>query len=257
MDWKLTLSGFLVGGLVGMTGVGGGALMTPLLVLVFGMAPNAAVGTDLLYAAATKSVGTACHGLSKNVDWAIAGRLALGSVPTTAATIFVLNTAQEHGRSSNVTLSTILACALGLTAITLLFQRWILGRGGRERAALNPRLTAWLTVAAGAVLGVIVTLTSVGTGALGMTALVFLYPRSPPSRLVGADVAHAVPLTFLAGLGHWYLGAIDWATLGALLLGSVPGVIGGSQLAIRVPSDVLRVVMAVILLVVAWRLLPL
>lgn len=250
------LSGFVVGCLVGITGVGGGSLMTPLLILLFGVHPATAVGTDLLYAAVTKTAGTAMHGARRTVEWPITARLAAGSVPATLATLFVLHrgTAQSAGASYPHALALILAVSLLLTAITLLLRPWILAYAAQQEKAIGPRIVMLLTVLSGVVLGVLVTLTSVGAGALGMTALVLLYPRVPVLRLVGADIAHAVPLTLIAGAGHWWLGEVNGQMLVSLLVGSLPGIVLGSYVASRIPGAVLRFVLAATLTVAAWQL---
>ena len=250
------LSGFFVGALVGMTGVGGGSLMTPLLILLFGVHPATAVGTDLLYAAATKTVGTLMHKARHTVEWPIALRLAAGSVPATLATVWALHrgAVQSAGGSSPRALALVLAVALLLTAITLVLRPWLLARVAHRATAISPGLVTLLTVLSGVVLGVVVTLTSVGAGALGMTALVMLYPRVPVVRLVGADIAHAVPLTLIAGAGHWWLGEVNFQILLSLLAGSLPGILLGSYVASRIPGGMLRGVLAATLTVAAWQL---
>ncbi len=253
IDPLYVISGFFVGVLVGQTGVGGGSLMTPLLVLVFGLNPAVAVGTDLLYASATKSVGTLVHGFNRTVDWAVVRRLATGSVPASMATLAVMAVwnAAEHGQRA---ISVVLGVTLLLTAASLLFQRAFFALVEPIQARVTQRGTVALTVAVGAALGVLVTFTSVGAGALGVTALLLLYPRARMAVIVGSDIAHAVPLTLVAGLGHLAMGSIDWPLLVSLLCGSVPGIVLGSQMAIRVPEHVLRPVMATVLIVVGGRL---
>jgi len=249
------LSGFVVGVLVGVTGVGGGSLMTPLLILLFGVHPSTAVGTDLLYAAATKTGGSAIHGLNRTIDWRIVSRLAAGSVPATALTLFVLSRLALHTPASHNVITTTLGIALFFTALALIFRARLLERYGARTRALSPRRRAQLTVLTGAILGVCVSLSSVGAGAIGVTALILLYPDLPTVRIVGSDIAHAVPLTLVAGLGYWMLGAIDAPLLGSLLLGSLPGIVLGSQAASHVPETVLRPILAATLLVVGGRLL--
>jgi uncharacterized membrane protein YfcA len=247
-------SGLLVGILVGLTGVGGGSLMTPLLILLFGFHPGAAVGTDLLYASATKSVGTLVHGSNKTVDWRIAGRMALGSVPATILTVGLLYVLHLHGDAASKLISTVLGFALVLTAATLLFRRQLFEFAARRAVAPGPRATAILTVALGAVLGVLITLSSVGAGAIGVTVLIFLYPKAPLARIVGSDIAHAVPLTLIAGAGHFALGTVNLPLLGSLLVGSIPGVIIGSQLTAKIPERALRLILAGALAVVGAKL---
>ena len=249
-----SVSGFLVGLLVGLTGVGGGSLMTPLLVLLFGFHPGTAVGTDLLYASATKSVGTIVHGANKTVDWRITGRLALGSVPAALATIAALYVLGIRGDAASRLISTVLGFALILTAISLIFRRQILAFATARLPEPSARMTAILTTVLGAILGVLITLSSVGAGAIGVTILIFLYPRMPMARLVGSDIAHAVPLTLIAGLGHLLLGSVNISLLGALLIGSAPGIILGSYLSARIPDGVLRPILATTLAVVGARM---
>jgi hypothetical protein len=249
-----TLSGLAVGVLVGLTGVGGGSLMTPLLVLVFGIHPSTAVGTDLLYAAATKSVGTAVHGYKGTVQWRIVGRLATGSVPATLVTLLVLSRMKESAAVSSV-ITGALGWALLVTAIAILFRKAIVAYFQSKTKELTPGRAAGLTILLGAILGVLVAMTSVGAGALGMTVLLVLYPKMDVAKLVGSDIAHAVPLTLLAGLGHWMMGSVNWQLLVSLLTGSIPGIILGSLLASRTPDGVLRPVLAGTLALVGGKLL--
>jgi uncharacterized protein len=249
-----SLSGFAVGMLVGMTGVGGGSLMTPLLILLFGIHPATAVGTDLLYAAATKTGGTLIHGLTRTIEWRVVGALAAGSVPTTALTLFGLSKLDIGGGMASGLITAVLSGALFLTAAALIFRKRILTAYGARLGALTERQTVMLTVATGAVLAVLVSISSIGAGALGVTALILLYPRLPMARIVGSDIAHAVPLTLVAGVGHWILGSVDWSLLGSLLVGSLPGIFLGSLVAIRVPDAVLRFTLATTLIVVGGKL---
>lgn len=250
-----SLAGLAVGLLVGMTGLGGGSLMTPLLVLAFGIHPATAVGTDLLYAAATKSVGTAVHGFSRTVDWTVVRRLASGSVPATLVTLLLLARARSDFAGAEHVLTVTLGLALIATAASILFRRRIVdGFAGRFGALSEPRV-ARATVLLGAVLGILVSLSSVGAGALGMTVLLILYPALPINRLVGSDIAHAVPLTLIAGAGHWAMGAVNFHLLLSLLVGSVPGIIVGSLLSTRMPDRLLRSILAVTLAIVGGKLL--
>jgi uncharacterized protein len=248
------LAGLLVGLLIGLTGVGGGSLMTPLLILLFGIAPVSAVGTDLLQAAVTKSVGTTVLGMNRTVAWPIVWRLAAGSLPASALTTVLLVGRLQSAHAMRI-VTVLLGVSVVLTAGAVLFKPALLRLAGRGPARIPPRRAAILTVATGAALGILVTLTSVGAGALGVVALTFLYPHFPTSRVVAADIAHAVPLTLLAGLGHWWLGSVDWGLLGSLLLGSIPGVIVGSLLVSRVPERVLRPVLALVLLFAGSKLI--
>jgi len=254
VDLLYAISGFCVGLLVGMTGVGGGSLMTPLLILLFGIHPATAVGTDLLYAAATKSGGTLVHGLNRNIDWRVVGRLAAGSVPMTALTLLALSGFGIYSGAARGLITAALSGALATTAAVLIFRNRILTFFTAHVGELSPRRTAALTVLLGAALGVLVSISSVGAGALGVTAIILLYPQLPTARIVGSDIAHAVPLTLVAGLGHWMLGSIDWPLLGALLAGSLPGIVIGSYVSVRVPDAVLRFTLATTLLLVAGKL---
>jgi uncharacterized protein len=254
LDPMVVLSGLLVGLLVGQTGMGGGSLMTPILVLLFGVHPATAVGTDLLYASLTKSAGTLVHGLHGTVQWRIVRRLATGSVPTTAATLLLLSRVDLSGRVGNEIISVTLGIMLVLTALSLVFRQQFLKLVGPRLDRLTERQIATLTVVVGALLGVLVTISSVGAGAIGVTALLLLYPRTPMARIVGSDIAHAVPLTLIAGLGHWWIGSVNWPLLSDLVAGSIPGIVIGSYLAARVPEIVLRRILAVTLAIIGGRM---
>ena len=254
------LSGLVVGTLVGLTGVGGGSLMTPLLVLLFGIHPATAVGTDLLYASITKTVGTAIHGGKRTVDWKIVGLLALGSIPATLLTVWGINHFGKPDQVSKV-ITTVLGYALFVTAALLLLRGVIRKMAEtRQKAAqsedkpLHFGRRAFLTVLTGLVLGFLVSLSSVGAGALGVTALILLYPHLPTVRIVGSDIAHAVPLTFIAGMGYVFIGKVDPNLLVSLLSGSIPGIVIGSFLAPKLPEKVLRVVLACVLTLVGLKL---
>ncbi len=254
VDPLFTLSGFFVGLLVGQTGVGGGSLMTPILVLLFGVHPATAVGTDLLYASVTKSAGTLVHGLNRTINWRIVGLLATGSVPATVATLVIVSQFDLTGHAANHAISSILGIMLVLTALSLVFRRRFVELVGGRMDRLSAGSIAILTVITGAVLGMMVTISSVGAGAIGVTVLLVLYPRLSMPSIVGSDIAHAVPLTLVAGIGHWWLGSVDWPLLTGLLSGSIPGIIVGSYLAVRVPELVLRPILATTLVVVGGRL---
>jgi uncharacterized membrane protein YfcA len=238
-----------------MTGVGGGSLMTPILVLLFGFHPATAVGTDLLYASVTKTVGTAVHGSRKTVDWRIVGALASGSIPAAIATLLVMGHLGPMGPHASDILNLLLGAALLLTGISVFFRPLILEWAStRFNTDGETRISHW-TVVLGAVLGILVSVTSVGAGALGTTALLMLYPRLPVARIAGSDIAHAVPLTLIAGIGHWLMGSVNFILMGSLLVGSIPGIIVGSMFATRTSDTVLRPVLAITLLIVAVRLL--
>ena len=252
-------AGLLVGVCVGLTGVGGGSLMTPILVLAFGQSPVVAVGTDLVFAATTKLAATVSFGYSRRVDWRIVGQLALGSIPGAGAAIVWFWLTRAAPGAVNHVVVRFLAWMLVITAVGLLVQG-TLGRSriraGIASVELAQRWKPALTVVIGLLLGLAVTLTSVGAGALGTVALLYLYPiRLTAQRLVATDIAHALPITIIAGLGHASLGHVNFPVLGLLLLGSIPGVLIASRLALRLPQALTRTLIAVMLLLVGGRLL--
>jgi uncharacterized protein len=248
----LILAGFGVGFLVGLTGVGGGALMTPLLISSFGVTPQIAVGTDLLYASITKTAGSWRHHVADHVEWSIVFRLAAGSIPASlillAAIAFIpLNTAAlAHWIRMG------LVVALPLSGLALVLYP-ILARTPARGVGLDPP-HPMITVLFGVALGLLVTLTSVGAGAIGVSVLAALYPHLPAKRIVGSDIAHAVPLTLVGGLGHLGLGHVDMGLLAALLLGSIPGILLGARLAGVAPEWILRPVLGIMLCYAAWIL---
>jgi uncharacterized membrane protein YfcA len=254
IDPLYVASGFGVGLLVGMTGVGGGSLMTPLLILLFGVHPSTAVGTDLLYAAATKTGGSLVHGVARGIHWPAVMRLASGSIPASVVTLLVLWQFELNGDSGRSLVNLVLCFALILTATSLIFRKAIMDRYRRRMERLSAATTGYATVVVGVALGVLVSISSVGAGAVGVTALLLLYPRLPMASIVGSDIAHAVPLTLVAGIGHWALGSVDWALMGVLLIGSLPGIIIGSYCAVRVPETVLRLLLATVLILIAGKL---
>jgi uncharacterized membrane protein YfcA len=254
LDPAYVVAGLLVGVLVGLTGVGGGSLMTPLLILVFGMHPSTAVGTDLVFASGTKLVGTAMHQAWRGIAWRIVGLLAAGSMPAAAVTLVALNALGGRGPLITAIVSLTLAVALLLTAALLALRDTILRRLEQRAQTAATAYSPLLTVAVGAVVGVLVSLSSVGAGALGTVALLLLYPRLPLVRVVGTDIAHAVPLTLVAGLGHAWLGSFNGAILMPLLVGSIPGIILGSLAARIAPERVMRGVLAAVLVVVAGQI---
>lgn len=255
------VTGFIVGAAVGLTGVGGGSLMTPLLILLFGFSPSAAVGTDLLYAAGTKAFGTLLHGRQQTVDWPVVGWMATGSVPAAILTIIGLHIIGLAPWVQNL-MVVVLAFTLVATAL-LTFARDRLVRWSRQRMMFvagksHAELLAWrpvITVAGGIALGVLVSLSSVGAGVLGTTLLLILYPNTPAVRIVGTDITHAVPLTLVAGIGHLSLGTTDLGTLGLLLLGSLPGIYIGTRAGGHLPDRALRPTIAVVLCLVAVSML--
>jgi uncharacterized protein len=245
----------LVGVLVGLTGVGGGSLMTPLLVLLFGFHPSTAVGTDLLFASATKTVGSGVHGWRGSVDWRIVRRLATGSVPASILTLTVLSQAGQPAARVEHVITIVLGVTLVCTAIAMLFRTRIVRAARKRFGPQGPEHRVLETVLLGALLGVLVSISSVGAGAIGVTALLVLYPGLPVSRIVGSDIAHAVPLTLVAGIGHWLIGTVDFSLLAALLIGSVPGIVLGSLIGSRAPDRVLQPLLASVLALVGFKLL--
>lgn len=257
-DGLTALAGLLVGTIVGITGVGGGALMTPILVLLFGVAPQTAVGTDLLYASITKIFGVGVHHGHGTVDWGVVRRLATGSLPAAAATLAWMHFS-DAGRVNHGFLITAVGIALVITALGMMLKDWLHGLGRKLRVTeASPflRLQPIATVIAGAVIGVLVTLTSIGAGAIGTVVLIYLYPlRLTPSKLVGTDLAHAIPLALIAGLGHLTLGNVNYALLLNLLAGSIPGVLIGSVISTRAPLNFIRYAIALVLGAVAVKML--
>lgn len=257
MDLMLVVAGAVTGFLVGLTGVGGGALMTPLLLLLFGVAPLTAVGTDLWFAALTKIFATRVHHNHGLIDWPVVRKLWLGSLSASVLTLvwMKLNPVDENAVSF---LKMAIAAAVLLTAVGILFQKQLQAVGRRLRTTDAEHFKAWqpgLTVLAGAVLGVLVTLTSVGAGALGAVFLAYLYPlRLTPPRLIATDIVHAIPLALFAGTGHLLMGNVNFGLLGNLLLGSVPAVLLGAVLSARLPHAVLRMALAAVLLAVGAKL---
>ncbi len=254
VDSHFAIAGFIVGALVGVTGLGGGSLMTPILVLLFGVSPATAVGTDLLFAAATKTVGSFVHGFNKTIEWRVVRRLAAGSLPAAAFALFALTLLHMSSGGARHVITTILALALLLTAGVLIARDRISARYAERLGALHERSVALLTIAMGAVLGFLVTFSSVGAGAIGVTALVLLYPRIPMARIVGSDIAHAVPLTLVAGIGHGAMGSFDPHTLLSLLVGSFPGIFVGSWVSSHARDAPLHFILAGVLIIVGTSL---
>lgn len=256
LDPIYIISGLVVGFIVGLTGVGGGSLMTPIL-LYFGIPPTSAVGTDLLYAAVTKSGGIYVHSKKKNIDWRMTWLLAAGSLPACAVTLYCLHFGGFETAKVNAFIKIALGYALVFTSLAILFKGKLVAWAHRNdvwitRMSLREQTT--MTVVTGVILGSVVTITSIGAGAIGTVALFLLYPLLPTVRLVGTEIAHAVPLTLLAGLGHAGAGSVDWPLLGNLLIGSLPGIYVGSHLANRVADHYLRPALAGMLLFVGSKL---
>lgn len=253
MEFGYILAGFVVGFLVGLTGVGGGSLMTPILLLIYNIKPAVAVGTDLLYASITKSVGIFAHGKLGNIDWTIVKRLAMGSVPASLLTLWALHSMDLQSTNVVSTIKFWLGIALIVTSVAVLLRNKLMAWVSKEEW-IPARYVPGATVVLGIVLGALVTMTSVGAGALGVTALILLYPKEKITTIVGSDIAHAVPLTLVAGLGHASLGTIDYHLLGVLLIGSVPGIYLGSHMSSRVAEHWVRIALAMILIFVGFKL---
>lgn len=247
------IAGFVVGLLVGLTGVGGGSLMTPILLIFFNVKAAVAVGTDLLYASLTKSVGIFAHGKLGNIDWKMVRLLAYGSVPASIITLLYLKNMDIASDSAVANIKFWLGIALLLTSVSVIFRNQ-LAKLSKTGHWINPKYVPALTIVLGTILGFLVTLTSVGAGALGVTALLILYPKVNITKIVGSDVAHAVPLTLVAGLGHASLGTVDYSLLGTLLIGSIPGIWIGSHLSSKVAEHWIRVLLALILVYVGQKL---
>ena len=252
--WHLiALGGFAVGFLVGLTGVGAGALTTPMLISGFGVAPAFAVGTDLLFASITKMAAAWRHHKYGNIHWRVLGMLASGSLVATLATLAWLHFLAPDTESLAVVIRRGLAIALVFSACAIPLIPLLMRIQDSPIDGVADVRPLW-TILFGLFLGVVVTLTSVGAGAIGVAVLSLLYPSMRPRRIVGTDIVHAVPLALLAGLGHLSMGHVKVDLLFALLLGSVPGIILGSRLIGYVPDWLLRVILACVLLLAAYML---
>ena len=259
MDFQigLVIAGLAVGFVVGLTGVGGGSLMTPIL-LWFGIPPTTAVGTDLLYAAFTKMGGVFVHNKKQNVNWKITGWLSLGSLPAAALTLWILDNIKTDITTINAVIKYSLGWALLFTSIAILFKTKIAKfsqKHAGDKFHSESTTQNMLTIAIGVMLGATVTLTSIGAGALGTVTLFFLYPLLPTPRLVGTEIAHAVPLTLVAGIGHASMGNLDYMLLGQLLMGSLPGIFIGSMLSGKIPDLYLRNAIAIMLFFAGYKLI--
>ena len=254
MNWIAILSGFGVGAIVGLTGVGGGSLMTPLLLSVFKLHPAVAIGTDLWFACITKIVGSASHHKAGHVEWRITALLLAGSIPASLATVALMHlTGLTKGWASALTFS--LGIALLLTAVTVAYRQVWQAVGVRLERWVTPSRRPMLTVLCGMVLGVLVSLSSIGAGAIGATLILLLYPHLESRRVVGTDIAHAVPLTLVAGIGHATLGHVDWNLLGALLIGSIPGIWIGAQLTRKMPEPLVRTLLCLALVTAGLKVI--
>jgi uncharacterized membrane protein YfcA len=253
-DLGFVFAGFFVGLIVGLTGVGGGSLMTPLLIFFFGVKPYLAVGTDLLFAAATKLGGTFSLSRQNLVPWRVVLTLSVGSLPAALVTLWFLREAGPSSHAVQQVMTSTLGFALLLTAAAMLYKA-LRGKQLPLTLPVEDLATATrahhpvLPILFGALIGTLVTLTSVGAGAIGVTVLLILYPLLPLPRIVASDIAYAVPLTLVAGLGHASLGSVDWPLLAKLLAGSLPGIWLGARLVARTPERVIRSILSVLL---AW-----
>lgn len=257
IDWTYSLAGALTGFVVGLTGVGGGALMTPILLLVFGVSPVTAIATDLWFAAITKLVGARIHHANGQVDWQVAKRLWLGSLPLALFVVVLVSLGAQVAKVE--WLSKAIGVVVMITAVGLLAAPRLMAYARNRRVSQAERFKAVqpvLTVVSGAVLGLCVALTSVGAGALGSVMLLFLYPlRMTPHRLVATDIVHAIPLAVVAGLGYLFAGMVDGWMLISLLLGSVPAVLLGSLLAGKITGRWIQIVLAIVLLAAGGKVL--
>ncbi|MGK0297333.1 MAG: putative membrane protein YfcA [Gammaproteobacteria bacterium] len=254
MDVVYSLAGFVVGFIIGLTGVGGGSLMTPILVLIFSIKPAIAVGTDLLYAAITKSGGIFVHHHQQTINWKIVGLLSIGSIPSSLAALFLLQKFESTGIDYDRLISLVLSIALILTSSVLLFKNRLQVASQNERfnsiRALHLRFRPPMTILSGVLIGALVTISSVGAGAIGAAILFFLYPRLRTVTIVGTDLAHAVPITAIAGIGHAHIGTVDYNLLLSLIIGSLPGIYLGSKTGAIVPDKIIRPLLAIMLMVI-------
>ena len=261
LDFAFVFAGFFVGLVVGLTGVGGGSLMTPLLIFGFGVKPYLAIGTDLLFAAVTKFGGSVGLARSRAIDWPVVALLSAGSIPAALVTIFILHQVGPASAAVQSVMTSTLGAALLLTAAATLYKA-IKAHSPRQFSAAEldraTRPRHWAQpVLFGAVIGTLVSLTSVGAGAIGVTVLMLLYPALPLHRIIAADIAYAVPLTLVAGLGHASIGSVDWSLLATLLAGSLPGIWLGSRLVRNAPERLIRSLLSLLLAYAGARLIAL
>lgn len=261
-DFAFVLAGLCVGFIVGLTGVGGGSLMTPLLIFFFGIKPHLAIGTDLLFAAFTKMGGTVSLARQRIVPWRVVGQLSAGSIPAALVTLWVLHRVGPADPAVQHVMTTTLGVALLMTAAATLYKALRGQQAPRAIAAADlqkaTRARHWsLPLLFGALIGTLVTLTSVGAGAIGVTALLLLFPLLPLPRIIAADIAYAVPLTLVAGLGHASLGSVDWPLLAKLLVGSIPGIWLGSHFVHKTPDRVIRTLLSGLLAYAGIKLIAL
>lgn len=255
IDFSYALAGALTGLIVGLTGVGGGALMTPILLLVFSISPATAIATDLWFAAITKIIGARIHHRAGNVDWQIVKRLWMGSLPMALLIVVLVGTQITKVQW----LTKAIGIAVFITAIGLLLAPWLKTVARQRRVEAPTQFKAMqpaLTMIAGAALGLCVALTSVGAGALGSVLMMFLYPlRMTPHRVVATDIVHAIPLAIVAGIGYLFAGMVDWSMLASLLAGSIPTVLLGGVLAQRFSGRKIQICLALTLLAVSVKVL--
>jgi uncharacterized membrane protein YfcA len=252
-------AGGFVGFIIGLTGVGGGSLMTPILVLGFGITPSIAVGTDLLYAAITKANGVFFHHRNKTIDWKVAGLLGSGSIPSSIITILCLEQIRDQGINYDSIMMAALSFMLILTAIIIMIKNKLLAwaHNGNSRSRfvkIVQRFRPHITVCCGITLGILVTISSVGAGAIGSAILFLLYPSKKPISIVGTDLAHAIPLTAIAGSGHMHFGTVDFHLLTGLLAGGIPAIYIGSYIGKKLPDYLLRPIIALLLLLMGIKL---
>ena len=257
IDTAFVLAGAFTGFVVGLTGVGGGALMTPILLIFFGVSPTTAIATDLWFAAITKLVGARVHHTNGNVDWQVAKRLWLGSLPMALLIVVIVNLGAQVAKVDWLTRA--IGVVVLITAIGLLVAPKLVAYAKGRRIGQPERFKAIqpaLTVISGGVLGLCVGLTSVGAGALGSVMLLHLYPlRMTPHRLVATDIVHAIPLAVVAGLGYLFAGMVDWWMLASLLVGSIPTVLLGSLLAGKIPGRGIQIALALVLVAAGIKVL--
>lgn len=257
--FQFVLAGLLVGFCVGVTGVGGGSLMTPILISVFRIEPHIAIGTDLLYAAISKFCGSLVHAKKLNIVWPIVIWLAVGSIPASLMTSWILENFLKGSANYKAVLTFVLGFMLVLTGISIVFRKSIEQFFNRHRShevsqqqqrsqllefSRNRKL---IVIVMGMVLGVFVTLSSVGAGAFGVMALIVMFPNLPMIRIIGSDVVHAVLLTLVAGLSHMSAGNVDFHLLGWLLVGSIPAIIVGTLVSSHLPEHIIRRILGITL----------
>lgn len=254
--FEFILAGMLVGFCVGITGVGGGSLMTPILISLFRIEPHIAIGTDLLYAAISKFCGSMVHARKLNIVWPIVLWLAVGSIPASFITSWVLEHYLSQSTHYKAVLTMVLGFMLTLTGVSIIFRTRIekffnkfrtkeVTQSENEQLAIHKKRS--FIVIMGIILGVFVTLSSVGAGAFGIMALVIMFPNLPMIRIIGSDVVHAVLLTLVAGLGHMSAGNVDFTLLMWLLVGSIPAIIIGTLISSRMPERLIRKILGITL----------